>query len=97
MAYDRTRDPFANGGAVTAQARRCYAIAAAADELPVYPKALDIYVPDGVEAEITLVYIDDGDADPVTKTYPPGRHLLAARVRRVTGIVGDGVEVHAEV
>ncbi|QIG71426.1 hypothetical protein EVB94_339 [Rhizobium phage RHph_TM40] len=65
-------------------------------ELPIYGKALDIYVPSGIVAEITVVPISNEDSEPQTYKRPQGAWILPKFVRRIVSVVGTGVEIHVE-
>ncbi|TBA25997.1 hypothetical protein ELH43_08620 [Rhizobium ruizarguesonis] len=78
---------------------KCYKVAAGdigAKELPVYSKALAIYVPDGATATISMVYLNNLDGEAVTRTFTAGNHYIAARIRRITAVSNASVEIHVE-
>lgn len=99
MAYDNTKDQYpvrTTTPTVITPPRRAFLAAAAGAELARYSKALAIFVPDGITASITMVYVDDADGAGVTRKFGPGNHSVVAQVRRITAITGAGVEVHVE-
>ncbi|MGO7495290.1 hypothetical protein ACC681_07545 [Rhizobium ruizarguesonis] len=101
MAYESNRDPYPSFGerSVISSPTKCYKVGTGdigAKELPVYSKALAIYVPEGSAATISMVYLHDADGAAVTRTFTAGNHYIAARIRRITAVSNASVEIHVE-
>lgn len=101
MAYESKRDPYPNfsGRTLLSSPTKCYKVGAGdigAKELPTYSKALAIYVPDGAAATITMVYLNDDDNAPVIRTFSPGNHYIAVRIRQIVSVSNAAVEIHVE-
>lgn len=97
MAFDLAKDIARDRPErASAPGRDAFPIASAAGELPVYAKALRIYVPSALsEASIVVYCVKDGAAAVArTLKYPPGRHIEPLEVWKVGTITGAGVEVH---
>ncbi|ARO29944.1 hypothetical protein NXC14_CH01995 [Rhizobium sp. NXC14] len=101
MAYESKRDPYPSfsGRTLISSPTKCYKVGTGdigAKELPIYSKALAIYVPDGATATISMVYLNDDDGAAVTRTFTAGNHYIAARIRRITAVSNASVEIHIE-
>ncbi len=102
MPYDASSDPYHTSSGSFSSPARQIALVTPSDsvDLPIYAKALRVYVPASVSGGVGSVTVTPlraaDDEDTVTLSLPPGVAIEPLAVRRVwsTG-TSSGVVIHA--